>query len=104
MSKKPARKSPATVVGRDIDNGGARLRPSASIIYWTGDGRSQLQPWPGELSRRNNDGTWTIIYFQRHNVSMSVTSSYSDKPRLHHWTFPEAYDDWYDELQAAYGQ
>lgn len=106
MSKKPAKRkgSPARLVGKDVDNAGNRLRPNTPIMYWTGDGRSELQPWPGILSRRNNDGGWTILYFQRHNISLSVTSEYSETPRLHHWTMPEVYDEWYDEKQASYGQ
>jgi len=86
-------------IGKTHGPNGALLRPGTKILYWSGEGRGEgLQAWPGELSEKmpmNNQ--WAIWYMQRRFPSFSTTSEYSEVPKLHCWTFPEAYDTWAKE-------
>lgn len=98
MSKKPAKKSSTSDNGMPLaDKQGKPLRPGTKILYWTGSGRGPLEAYPGELQTKLMDGKWSITYMQRAYPTHRVTIDYSEKPRLHHWTFPEAYDDYAGE-------
>lgn len=99
MSKKPATKKQSdanlNASGMPLaDMQGNPLRPGTPVLYWTGDGRGPLEAFPGMLATKMMDGKWAINFMQRSIPSFRVTIDYSEKPRLHHWTFPEAYDDY----------
>lgn len=74
-------------VGKDIDESGKPLYQGRRVLYWTGEGRGDLKSWPGILSHRLLNGEWAILYFQRAFPTYQVTIKYSDKPKLHSWTF-----------------
>ncbi len=86
-------------IGKTHGPGGVPMRPGTKILYWSGEGKGEgLQAWSGELCEKmpmNN--SWTIWYMQRRYPSYTTTAEYSPVPKLHCWTFPEAYDKWAEQ-------
>lgn len=102
VAKKEETKKQEMVVGEHIDNHGKRLRPTTPIVVYTSMGLNGLECCPGFLSRLMPSGKWSVIYFQRHMVSWIPEAIYSETPKLHHWSFPESFDEWH--LNRSEGQ
>lgn len=89
-----SKKAVARKAGQTDDQPVRILRPGTPVLVWTDSVTGTLEAQPGFLSRLLPSGNWSIIYFQRANPSFMSEAEYSDTPKLHRWTFPEAYDEW----------
>lgn len=83
------------IVGVDVDKQGRRLYPGMPILYWTSDGGDRMRCWPGRLNYQQSNGVWAINYEQRAHLTHNVSAPYADKPKIHSWTFTEAYEAYF---------
>lgn len=85
------------VIGKHIDDNGNRLRPGNRVLFWVSDSSVSggISPAPAMLTKKSpTSGEWSVSYMQYERWSFAAVSDFSPVPKIHCWTFPEAYDEW----------